>query len=215
MSGDRSKSQEWPAVMLRSVDGIDVALWEDAGRIDPDALSWVEIEPGNVRKNGLVDVTVRVCPHRLADVAEGLSGKRDIADAIRWTIDRIAHEVNEDDYLRGEVESLPLCAVNAAIGSYGLALDWSLADTSGVMAAIAISRGNVSGIVLKRRGSPGKKTVPVVVFLPPALFDAAWSKRLERKSTSTFGQCVLDAIWESYDAEARPSTRPDSDDIPF
>lgn len=215
MKSDECKSEEWPVVMLRHVDDIDVALWEDAWRIDPEAFSWVRMESQSVPKNGLVDVTVRVSPHRFADATEGLRGRRNIADAVRWAIDEIAREVNEDDYIRGEVQSLPLCADQSVMRTHGLVLEWSLSDTYGVMGAIAMSRREVSGVVLLRRGSVGKKTVPLVVFLPPALFDTAWRKRLQRESATTVAQCALNAIYESYEAEPRPSIRFDPDEIPF
>lgn len=215
MKNDKNNPLEWPKVLLTGVDDIDLSSWEDARHTDSEALSWVRFESEEMRKNGSIDVTVRVDPVRFAEITDGLRGRRQIVDAVRWTIDAIAHEVNEADYIHGELEGLPLRAGSPAPREYALMLEWTPSEAYEVMGLIAASRGDVSGIVLQRCGPVGKTAVSVAVFLPPAIFDAAWRKRLDAKSTTKVARCVFDAIYESYVAEPRPSVGLDLDEIPF
>lgn len=215
MKSSKSETTSWPTVVLKGVDGIDMGVWESAWRIDPEAMSWAHAVSEIARKNGTLELTVMVCPRRFMDLTAGLTGKREIADAIHAALAEVSREICEDDYISGEVAALPACADGSVFGAHTLVVEWTMPEAYHVMCSIAHSIRNVGCIELTRLGRMGKKTVVLAVSLPTTLFNAAVTKCGEGKNSESLSRSVFDAIGEAYAAEPRPPSEFNEDEIPF
>lgn len=219
MTSKQKRSREpRRTVVVRSVDSIDLALWRDAWRLDPDRLAWVEETAHKKWKNGNYTVTLSLSTEKYAALTAGGSAGPNVADVLAETLTTEAWRIIEDDFMRGEVDDIPALTPKSVFLAPTLVVEWPISEAYGIMTAVGSSHGLLGAIELTRMSAASAATVTLAVSMPLEVFDDAVAKFADDSYATPLSECVRAAIADLADAEekARPHV-PSSldDDIPF
>lgn len=205
-------------IVVRSVDSIDLALWRDAWRIDPEALAWVEELGHRKWKNGNYAVTLSLAADRYAALAADAPTGAAVAERVSEMLTSQAWTIIEHDFLRTEIEGIPLIGAQSVFLSSTLVVEWPFTAAFEIKSLVAASHGRLGAIELTRLRPSNDTAVTLAVSLPPEFFDAALKLFHAAHRTVPLSECVRAAIAEAAETEAKTlaGDKPRQDDqIPF
>ena len=202
-------------VRLVGVDGSDLTLWDDAWTTHPERMSWARIRERRAQRNGHFTVTVEVDRRDFLEICDPEIDAGSLAGQVRLLLDEIAREAMEDDYLRGEVMSLPRADDTSPIGAPGFEVAWPVHGAAWIVHSVRLSTGDVGKIHLHRI-EVGPELVKLRVRLPEPLAKAFASRT---GSAETLSVRLFAYIETAYSGEQntrlRLMTQADDTEIPF
>lgn len=199
-------------VRLVGVDGYDLALWEDAWKSYPERMSWARIRERREQRNGRFTVTVEVDRRDFLEICDPETDAGSLAGQVRLLLDEIAREAMEDDYLRGEVLSLPRADYRSPVG---FEVEWLVHQAAWIVQSVRLSTGEVGKIHLHRI-DVGPEIAKLRVGLPEPLAKvfASSTGSAETLSVRLFA-CIEAAYSGEQNARLRLMTQADDSEIPF
>lgn len=201
--------------MLRGISDYALLSYGDAKTLDPQRMSWVKVESVRHRRNNRCDIELAVTLERYAELSAGLATSREIAASIGSAFREESERVFEDDYLRGEVECIPVCSGDTVFGPHTVVVEWTHIEAHHVKIGIQHSIANVGCIELTRLGRMGAKTVTIAVTVPVAIFDATIRKVGQGPKRRAVSECLFEAIEEELEQEPTPPRPMGEAEIPF
>lgn len=202
-------------VRLVGVDGYDLTLWDDAWKTHPERMSWARIRERREQRNGRFTVMVEVDRRDFLEICDPETDAGSLAGQVRLLLDEIAREAMEDDYLRGEVMSLPRADDRSLHGSVGFEVEWPVREAAWIVQSVRLSTGEVGKIHLHRiEVGPEIATLRVRLPEPLAKVFAARTGSSETLSVRLFA-CIEAAYIAEQNVRLRLVAQADDTEIPF